>query len=474
MSYSPSFTNPEGLSPNAFGSEMGVYSEAVTTPYDIYEPQEFIQLIEQHNKPASYRMLLKNSGFSRAVRAPTTGHYEAPWYKSHLVVGSVIYAAGVASVVLDASSLFAFVDAAGATRYGSYPIVSDVIELPSRKQGRISAKTTVGATHTCTIIPLDSTVPFVAGDFTAGERIFIVYNLQGEGMPLPGSRQSRVTKYTNTFAITAAAVSTTGSELTNATYFEVKPGVRGSFFEKGFDDMMMRHEDDCDNLLIFGQQTNNTGLAVTPTQLGYPVDVKGTEGLIDFGLTNGYDETWDPLTGYLIQDFNDITAIYEGERVGTQLMVLQGFKAFQAVEDTLVDYVRQTEVSLVNQETGGSTTVSVGIGKIRKTGYDIIFKKVPAFSDVKGAGTAGYDYESWMIYMPWGFTADKSTGFRTGTVGYEWKQLGGYSRENTMIKLDGTGYGRVATQSDDIYTCGIRSEIAAHNACANQIVIQRP
>ena len=474
MPYNPNFTNPEGLNPNAFGAGLGVYSQAVTTAYDIYTPQELVQLFEQHNKPAGYRVMLKAMGFSRGVKAPTTGHYEAPWKKDHLVVGSAAdNGGGQFTVTLAAASMFTFTDAAGGTQSASYPIIGDILELPNRKRGRISAKNATVNPNTVTVDSVDSTNLLIAGDWVANQRVFISDNAWGEGMPLPGSRQSRVTKYTNTFQIIADAVSSTGSELTNQTYFEPIPGVEGSFFLKGIEDCMFRHDDATDNALIFGTQIDN--VTETPPQLGYPVAVRGTEGLIDFGITSGYDRTWDPAVGYEIQDLDDVTAIYEGERVGTnELMCWQGFQAYQAVENALFDYTKQTEVSVTNSETGEKTTITIDIYAIQKSGYRIVFKKLDCFNDVKGGGTTGYDYPLYNVFTPVGFTKDKSSGARTGTIGYEWKQLGGYSRENVVIKLDGTGYGPVATQSDDVHTMGIRSEIAAHNACANQVVIQRP
>lgn len=469
---------PEGLNPNTFASVAGgVHAETIFSPYDLYTPQELTTLYYNHKKRSpGISMILKMSGMTRGVKAPTTGHYEKPWNRDHLIIGSVIDQATVTpTITLDASSMFT-VPASTGDVLGSYPIVREVYELPNRKQFIIETKDTTVNPHTVTIRAWDN-VAFVAGDWVAGTRVWHVTNARGEGAPLNTGKISRVDKYENTFVNFNSSVSATGTDLTNKPYWDKvinEEGIwTGSYFAIGMEDVMYNHEEDKDNWILFGRQATN--LTEAPPLLGYSVPVNGTEGLLEFGLTAGYDRDWDPAVGYDMQDFDDIFSIYEGERVSTELMVWQGFGVYQNVENMLVDYTRQTDIDFTSTNPDNSFTLKIDFWGIEKSGYRVYFKKLEAFNSVKGAGTSGYDYPNWQVFTPWGMTNDKTTGDEIGFIGYEWKQLGDYNRENIMIKLDGTGFtGSFASYSDDILQCGFRSEIAAHNACANTIVIQRP
>lgn len=472
--------NPtQGLSPNLFGSLAGnAYSQTIETPYDFYTPQELTDLYYQHRKRSpGFAMKLRMGGMTWGAKSTKIGHYEKPWNRDHLVVGSAVVAGGglTATITLDASSMYTV---PGTTIRGSYPIPREIYELPNRKQFIIISKDTTANPNTVAVQVTDPSNPLVADDFVSGELVFHVTNASGEGNTLPGGKVSRVTKYTNTFQIIGSSVSGTGSELTNAPYFQVATTPEGqptgSFFAIGLEDTMFNHETDKDNALLFGQQI--TDVTETPPLLGYPVDVRGTEGLIQFGVSAGHLSSWDTATGYDMQDLDKVFLIYEGQRVGSKLMAWQGFNCYVAVENMLVDYQKQRTITLTNDTSGESATVKVDMYGINKSGYEVIFNKLDEFSDIKGAGTSGYDYRNWQIFTPWGWTKDKTTGDDVGFLGYQWKQLGGYNRENTLIKLDGSGFasGQLASYTDDVYQCGLRSEISGHYACANAIVIQRP
>lgn len=473
--------NPvEGLNPNLFGAAAGAaYSQTIETPYDFYTPQELTDLYYQHKKSApGFAMKLRMGGMTWGAMSTKIGHYEKTWGRDQLVVGSVVVAGGglTAVITLDASSMYTV---PGTTIRGSYPIVTEIYELPgSRKQFQIISKDTTANPNTVNVQVVDPADPLAGADFTSGMRVFHVGNAQGEGTPLPGGKVSRVTKYTNTFQILGSKVMATGSEMTNKPYFSPvtnSAGIpTGSYLAVGLEDLIMNHEMDKDNALLFGKQI--TDINVIPPLLGYPVPVRGTEGLIEFGLTAGFDQGWDTATGYDMQDIDSVTLIYEGQRVGTKLMAWQGFNAYQAVENCFVDYQKQRTITILDESKGTSATVKVGMYGVDKSGYEIIFNKMSEFSDVKGAGTVGYEYRNWQIFTPWGWTQDQNSGDEVGFLGYQWKQLQNYSRENVMVKLDGTGFTNpaLASYTDDVFQCGYRSEISAHYAVGNAIVIQRP
>jgi hypothetical protein len=500
MAYTPFVAaGGQDLTPNAFSGVGGNYaSEGIISQYQMYKPNELVQVFERHSYAPSFRMMLKTMGFRRGSYAPTVGHYEYPWRKNLVTVGDIITpSAGPGTPVtieLDPSDMYnAGATVNGVAAQASYPIVNEILMFRDGNMAMITAKDTTVTPHQLTLTPLKSTVN-LATSVVIGEAYFIATNAWGEGSGLPQGRVPRVIKYQNTFQIVKSASGSTGTELTNQMYFEPVAGKPGSFFGKVNIDTMYRFETECDGALLWGQQINN--ITEFNQDLGYDVSIHGTEGLIEFASVNGNNETYVP-GNYQMSDFNDIAKYYERERIGVNdIITLQGIDINIEVEDVIIDILNGDLAAMLTKKflwgEGGfgeefssmpdesSFALKFDYRAVKKAGYNWLFYHMPVFNENVGAGAPGYDYPGWQVMMPIGYTKDKQSGESRGTVGYEYKVVNGYSREEVIADLSGVGVAgsgspyRVATSPKDLYQMGMVAEMAFHGTCANHVTLTTP
>ena len=381
----------------------------------------------------------------------------------------------------------------GVAAQASYPIENEIMIFQDGNAGFILAKDTTVTPHRLTIQPVKTTIDLVAS-IVVGQSYFIATNAHGEGSGLPRGRVPRVIKYSNTFQIIKTAAYSTGSELTNQMYFEPVEGKPGSFFAKVSLDAMYRFEENCDGALIWGQQINN--VTEFNTELGFDVPVTGTEGMIDFATVNGNNDTY-TIGNYQLADFDDTSKYYERERIGVRdIMCLQGIDINIEIENVLADILDGDLAALLTknymwgdgvfrdemqpQVDAGTFAMEFDFRAIKKSNFRYFFYLLHIFNENVGAGAAGYDYPSWQVMFPVGYAKEKSSGDNRATIGYEYKTLGSYSREEVVADIAGVGVAgsgtpyRIAVNDRDTYGMGMVSEIAFHGTCANHITLVRP
>lgn len=504
MSYSP-FVNPatkQDLRPNRYSSVGGgAASQTVFSEYDLYKPNELIQVFERHYNLSGFRLMLKAMGFTRGTTAPTTGHYEYPWNENLITVGAITTAStgpGTNVIIsLDAADMYdASVNISGVAQRASYPIKNEILLFRDGTAAMIVNKdtTTNPLLHRLTLRPLDPTVD-LATSVVAGESYFVTTNAHAEGSDLPAGRVPRVIQYHNDFQITKVACATSGSELTNEMYFEPIKGKAGSFFLKVEADAIQDFERACDGALIWGQ--NITNIVEFVPELGFDAPVRGTEGLITFATTNGNVDNYVAVGGYTMSDFRDLARYYNGERIGTtKLMNLMGFELYNEVEEEMLEMLDGDLAALLTKDflCGDSMypnlpegvayapsefAMRIGFRAVKIAGFEFCFKAFHDFDKKVGAGADGYDYKSWQIVLPVGYSKDKQANTTMPTVGYEWKELSGYSREEVIGDLSGAGVGGSTKFGKAVFGADVRklfmiSEFAFHATCANHITIQKP
>lgn len=492
-------TGPASFPTANFGSVGGgsASQQVVSTLYD-YNPYAILNYIhERHRHESGIRMLWKAFGWSRGVNAPTTGHYEADWKDALIKVGSIDTASTGAGtdviIVLHTDMMYnAGQTVSGSARQASYPRVGDIVYLADGKAARVTTKTVSSTPHKLTLTPLDSAVD-LDGSITAGESYFISTNAHAEGSDLPDGVIPRLLAYTNTFQIIKEACGSTGSELSNQLFVRPIDGQDGSIFLRLDKDMMYRFEKRTGGALLWGQPINN--ISELSSSLGFDVDIKGTEGLIYFIETNGYEDEY-TLGSFGTPDLYAITGLYDQEQSGTKTLVThEGFGLFVETEQAFTeffsnDYSPSLMKSIAVEQgipaedmqpfESSDFVFYAGFRGAKLAGYHIHFKKIHEFNEAIGAGAAGYNWSNSRIFMPFGSTVNKATGNTVPFVGYEYKQLGNYSRENVIADFGGAGVAGIGGILDtpvngvDYRKKGMVAEIAGHYACPNLLVLQKP
>jgi hypothetical protein len=489
MPFNPNITGGgQDLRPNTFSDVGGsTLNQQTISAYDYYTPQEYTQLLYRHLGQLGVRVMLDMLGNKRGVKAPTTGHYEAPWRGNLVTVGAVAGGGAGANVTitLDAADMFnAGVTVNGVSRQSSYPIVGEVLQFNNGTLGYISAKNTTVTPHQLTVRPLNSAVNLLP-NITVGAAYAVSGNMHGEGTGLPAGRTPRVVKYSNTFQIIKTKAGCTGSELTNAQYFEVVKNQGQNLFMLAKRDAYEAHELAIDNVLLFGQQANN--LVVFNPNLGHDVSISGTEGLIPFIQNGGLTDTY-TVGAYTMTDFDDLSRYYETERVsGSNLVAWQGYELNIEIENVFGSILNGDVAALLTKSMGfsdylpndntdrdGDHAMNFGFRGVKKGGFNYLFTKCAAFNSRTGAGAPAYNYNRWQIIFPQGKTPDVQDGDQYGIIGYEWKELDGNSRKMKVGSYHGLGIDGPISNDIDVLTVGMLSEIAFHGTRANACAIQRP
>ena len=494
MSYSPSPSGPQDLRPNAYSAVGGsVMGQAVISQYDLYKPNKFTKVFNRHCSHVPFRLMLRAMGFSRGTAAPTTGHYEYPWNSNLITVGAITAAAAGPGnpmiIALDAGDMYnANVNVGGVARQASYPIELEEILLPGDKIAVIKSKNTAVTPHQLTIYPKDPSID-LDNYVNVGDAYAISSNTHAEGSGLPAGRTPRIIDYTNTFQIIKNTSRASGSEMTNEMYFEPLENQPGSFVLKADWDAMNHHEKAADGALIFGEPNSNPLLVDTTTDMGYDVPLSGTEGLIPFAINSGNVDTY---AVYSINDFDDLAKYYERERIGVrELIGLNGIDLFTDIENVLQAFLNADGVKsqlwqdwmnpsdwvddYQPNDDDKDLYLHIGFKGLKKSGYTFGLRLLHTFNENTGAGATVYNYSKRQVIVPKGYSKDKRTNTSRPTMGYEYKMLGKYSRENIMGHLSGAGITEfLPTNQYDTRTLFYLCEIAFHGTCSNHVTIQLP
>ena len=497
MAFSPAFDNPTGrpfdFVVDAFGDVGGnTVSQKVVTAYDIYAPNELLALSERHNHSPGLRLMLKSMGFARGTAAPTTGHWEAPWRKNLVHVGSIVTPAGGVGndivIALDATSMYdGSFTASGSAVKASYPIEGELIRFPNGMVGRIKTKDTTFDPHRLTIEPI-STTDDLDSAITAGQKYGIISNAWGEGTGLPKGRVPRISKYTNRFQIIKGASGATGSSLTNQTYFNPVEGKTGAFYLKVHNDMKWNFEENCNGALLFGKQGDNS--TQLSSEVGIDVPVHTTEGLYtfveDYGNSHGYT-----AGSFAIGDFDTIGNKLEDERVGTRHACFwTGKNLFNEIENAMLNSLDNDVAALLTKDllnytesmqptdnwqpvSASEFALNIAFRGIRKGRFSYAFKMLHEFNFVQGMGSSLYSFPASGIVTPIGYTTDPVTTGKGCFIGYEYKKLGELSRETMPARIVGAGANfseLFVSDGFDRRTDALVAEISFHGACPNQMV----
>lgn len=479
----------------------GVADQKVVESLYGYNPFAIERIAYQrHGKAPTFLEVMDLMGpdFNTGKNAPTTGHYEREWQESLVKIGSIVTGSDPGNgasviVALHADMMFnPSVTVAGVAAQASYPREKQMVYLKNGLKAYIELKNTSVTPHRLTLKPIVATENIWSG-LTAGESYFIPDNAWAHGSGLPTGVMPRVVQWTNTFQIVKDAFGATGSELTNETFVQFKQMENGSIVGVIEQDTMDRFDRARSNAMLWGQQINN--ITDTDTQVGYDVPVQGTEGYIKWlelgALADGYT-----AGSFVIDDFYAVGTLQKGQRTGaSQVLATLGYQLYIDVEQSLQNTFANDLVPAMVAKMQAANGVTfddwqpvndkdfvayLGFKAAHVGGFSYFFKEMHEFTELVGAGATGYTQPQWGIYAPLNTYTDRVTKNTRAKVGYEWKQLGSYSRKVVIAELAGAGvagtngYRQVAVNEFDVYKCGLVSEQAFHGALPNHFVFQKP
>ena len=326
-----------------------------------------------------------------------------------------------------------------------------------------------------TIAPLDSTFTYSATSIENTDELIIISNANGEGTAQPKGRFSGTRKYENNLQIIKETLEVTGTQMTDGLWFnEVQiPGENGTpisaYYVKGQEDAEYRLALEMEGAILFGQKNTNTTVAQDPdTAAG----VRTTEGVVPYITANGNEVNYTPGS-FTVSKFNEINKIADKEFAPSHYCAFLGIDLHEEIDDTFVDYLKDTNVSFTNDMMGGDQKkgVNIGFSYLNKGGRNYAFKRLNSFSNQKTYGANDYNYPSWGLFIPLGM--NKTDQGKLPTVGLRYKQLGKYNRFTEVWDVSGAGTGKKVI-ADDVSNLYLRAHIGGHFQVGNQMFKVNP
>lgn len=464
--------------------------------------REYPNLLSTYYKQGGRQMttmeMLNVFQFGRLSKSPSdspfTGHWEKPIVKSLVHVGSI--AAGTdatqAVITLDAVDMYPLDNGLSRTSNRSVVRQWDVLDVGiANLKFRVIAKNQAVNPNTITVQSNDGSNP--QDVLAAGSVLNIIGNVSAEYTGQPSSLLPLKYRYSNTFWILKDTDMVSGSHLTTKVAFKVAARSNKLYLE-GMEDMEDRAREKKGLVWMFGSKSNTWSDFSEPANDTF--DIPGTEGLYDAVTNSGVNLFYDP-TDFGKEDMRELVNYYQSINLPTtDILLIQGFEARQALEDSLGDKLDYTWVIGVSdnyimknrKEQWGAALgkdynpegmfLNMGINGFAQDGYTFLMKGSPEFNNYYGAGAVG-DYSKTMIAAPLG---EARNAENTPYIGYEYRGTDGYNRENEVWFKAGAGNSGVVggkaafykTSQYDGVSYYIRSEFAPHFSLLNQFAIMKP
>lgn len=443
---------------------QSVYTNDLVSTFDILKPDVWAKLMRRHGKQgAEFFSTITSLGFKVPTSNEDYSHFEDDWI--HETVGAVApivvgLAGAVTTFTIDPLSI--------PTTGTAYVRVKDTLLL---KDGTQVYVTDITGT-VVTIAPLS---PTAIATVAIGDEIVIDGNAHGEGTNQPAGRFSGTREYNNNLQIIKETLEVTGTQMTDGLWFnQVQiPGENGTnisaYYVKGQQDSEYRLALEMEGACLFGEINTNPTVAIDPDTGNA---IRTTEGIVPYITSEGNEVNY--TTGsFTVSKFNEINKIADKEHAPSHYCAFLGIDLHEEIDDTFVDYLKDTNVSFTNDMMGGDQKkgVNIGFSYLNKGGRNYAFKRLNSFSSQKTYGANDYNYPAWGLFIPLGM--NKTDQGKLPTVGIRYKQLGKYNRFTEVWDVSGAGTGRKVI-ADDVSNLYLRAHIGGHFMVGNQMFKVNP
>lgn len=307
--------------------------------------------------------------------------------------------------------------------------------------------------------PIVTVVPSNGGQLPAvtdGTELVLTTSAWGEGTGQPDSTAPTFGRLDYYLQIIKDTYGITGSQLTNQLEFDVdEDGRRIGTYNVGIADMearMLRMEE---MMMLIGNGTafNHANLVAAGLVDGTNNFVQTSRGLIEWAnLWGGVDNTVDNTT-WTVSDLDDIDDYLKSE--GDVSPIVIGYvggligRRMSSQLGALTPVTNSYDpTSALSQYLGGvgyddaaveARAVNLRFMEYKNTNRTYAFREVQSFSDTKGLGATGYDFNNYTMWFPLCNIKDGKTGEKMPLASLMYKQKDGYSRRSEVWEEKGAG-----------------------------------
>ena len=445
-----------------------IYASDIISNFDLHKPEILNTLFSRFgDQGASYFQLIRSMGFETPVASDTYGHFE----DNH--VHEVVHVlANVAQPAIGANISFTLDPVDLDANNNFYLREWDVMMFHNEVTGSvITISTVVPAAPVVTVRLNEITDRFPA--LTAGDELIIISSAFSEGSGQPQGAVSGTWEYDNDAQIIKESMGVTGSEMVNQSWVTITSEGQAlpAFYFKGQIDLDYRLALKIDGALLWGKRSTNV---ITDSVTGRPI--KTTEGLVPYIRRVGNEQTC--VDGaFTVDEFDEMSNTLDREFAGNHILGLLGISLHQDIENALVTYFANTNISFAKQATNEvlfksneALSASVNFTYLTKSERTFMFKRMGGFNNKKLAGADGYSARKMGIFLPLNKKKDPKSGNMVDSIGTRYRALGKYSRRMEVWQVGGAGEGLKVTDIDERNTYQ-RCHIGAHQRGGNQMVI---
>jgi hypothetical protein len=446
---------------------QAVYTNDLVSSFDIIKPDVWAKLIRRHGKQgAEFFSTIRALGFQVPTSNEDYSHFEDDWIHETVGVAAPIVV-GAAGAVTTFTIAPASIDANG----DFYIRKKDTILLQDGNQAYVTD-------ITGTVVTLAPSSPTQVVTVVAADELVINSNAHGEGTTQPKGRFSGTRKYENNLQIIKETLEVTGTQMTDGLWFnQVQiPGENGTsisaYYVKGQQDTEYRIALEAEGAFLFGQKNTNPTVAIDPDT---GKAIRTTEGIVPYITNEGNEVNYTPGS-FTVSKFNEINKIADREHAPSYYCAFLGIDLHEEIDDTFVDYLKDTNVSFDTDMLGGGEMgkqkgINIGFKYLNKGGRHYAFKRLHSFSNQKTYGASQYNYPQWGLFIPLGM--NKTDQGKLPTVGLRYKQLGKYNRFSEVWDVSGAGTGRKVI-AEDVSNLYLRMHIGGHFQVGNQMFKVNP
>lgn len=418
-----------GITPiNTPSATTGVMNGPYITLMDIHKPSIRKKLMRRLGDQGSTDIdIALAMGYMDPVDQESFSHYLEDWIHETFKVGAVVLASAgpgtEVTITLDATNI----DASG--RF--YPQLNDDIMIPATQ---VTGKINNVAGNNITIEPHSATDDL--GALVVGQEIAIYSSGVPEDSFAPEGRVRKVSKATFNTKILMTAFTITGSELTNAVWFdEMSDGVKlQGYYVKGIRDCEYEHKLKMMGAGLFDRPITNPTLTAAGHRNMYgTVPWVRAGGNVDFypaGLLN-------------LDHYYRMTKVLEKQFGPKEYLGLMGSDFFTDSEKFLTNHYAQNPIVFTKSGSQKADGFEVDFTYVKINQMQFNLKKMDLFHHPKIFAVAGSKVPGMALIIPNDQKKDAKSGGLIPYWGYRYKEMGGYSRK-LKVQWNG-GFGPYAT-----------------------------
>jgi hypothetical protein len=445
-----------------------IYASDIVSGFDIHKPEKLNVLFSRYgDQGASFFQLIRSMGFEQPVANDAYGHFE----ENH--IHEVIHSRDIeAQPAVGADMVFTLDTQDLDANNNFYLRLYDVIMFPNEVTGIVTDIDVTDPDEPDITVELnDSADQFPA--LTAGEELVIISNAFSEGSGQPEGAVSGTWEYSNCAQIIKETIGYTGTEMVNQTWFDVTSKGQSipAFYFKGQIDIDYRMALKIDGALLWQKTTTNT---ITDPVTGRAI--KTTEGLIPYIRRVGNEQSY-TAGAFDVDEFDELSNILDRESAGNYILGLLGIQLHQDIENSLVDYFQNTNITFAKQTTNDvlfnkneALGASVNFTYLTKSERTFLMKRMGVFNNRKLAGADGYNAPKMGVWLPINKKKDPVSGNMVDSIGTRYRALGKYSRRMEVWQVGGAGEGLKVTEFDTRNTYQ-RCHVGSHFRGGNQFVL---